>query len=350
MSVEIWFHIVAMGVYSMLILPIVLFVHHTTLTHQALHAVGLALVVLGIGVGIGRPFSYASAVHTLGGFAFALALIGVAFMGTMPAQRKRGFHVVVGRALLYVALPFELFTGVIVALELNERSGMRESVMAALAALVFAAIGAAYAVLSPRVKRSTGMPELLRAYSLLATENVGVIVVGLGALSYTLYIEQPAVPALIAHVASSFVVMFTGLGVFLSVRRRALDARLVHVAVAQGVPVAVLTFAVAIIVVAWPVRPSEYARTAAAVTAGALTLAAIARLARATACMALPLGVVATSAFVTQRGFESFFVMLTGPPWWPRACCWAYCCTCVLALRQRSRPQAHRRRRRDAVA
>ena len=335
MSTSTWLHIVAMSTALLLVLPFGMCMRQsTTGGHQAVYAVFTVLVTIGMGSGLVTPFRLATAVHSLAGFGVYLGLLAVYMAGSAaslvqakdpnaPPPPRAGdaesarVHVWAARALLFAALPFQVLTGVVAALELADerRSGPAEAAAATIAAAALLAVGVGYTIMSAYVARTTSRLVLARSYRVLAAENAAVFVLGVGGALATVYFDVASLPhgrAAIARLVAAVAVAAAGAIGYMLVHRRAAAGLLVPRALVLGAPAIVaaattLGFAV----FAAPRRLEalgSYLGIGAALAVAAATATLCARLARALSIMPVPLGVLAACVFAAQRGCERLYV------------------------------------------
>jgi len=318
-STGTWLHIVAMGVYAVLVLPIAMLARHRTGLHGAFHAIGLLIVTLGLAAGLAPgspPYSTETAAHTLGGFALFLALVAASIaggIGTVAARDDKhacgslaGAHAQTARALVYIGVPMQMLTGLVALLHLGDErlSGARGALAATIATASLLAAATAYTHMGERVTPSANMPELLRAYSLFAAENTIVLLGGLALVAYALYLDTPAGAMPLALAGAGAVLL--GAGTLLTMRASALAARIVPRATVRGIP-AIFAAIVAAAAMLPPRNASTYTSAATGTALAAVLLAAILRYVRAVAYMYLPLTGAAVATFLAQRGIEHMY-------------------------------------------
>jgi hypothetical protein len=317
MSTGVWLHIASMGVVSMLVLPISTAISSSTNLHQAFHTAALALVAVGIGCGLATPYSYETAIHSIGGFALFLIWLGAALLGRFSFKRA---HVMCSHLVVLVLFPLQLLTGLVAALHLadEQRSGAAGSVVALLETIAFFALAVGYARMTAYVGAHVTTPEMMRAYTALMLENGLLFLGSVGAGLYSIYFRSNDTIRLVTHVSTATAFAIISFAATMAVAHAATRAEQVPTAVVRGLPTAIVAMLATVVIVGWPERQSAYLRIGMFVLVLALVSAAVARLLRAMRCMAVPLAVAAAVTFACQRGIESMHneAMVMSELWW----------------------------------
>ncbi len=316
----VWMHAGLALLYMLFVLPLTTLIAHPPEIHTVFHGIGGVIISICVGFGIvAASRDGVSPTHGLAGILAYTGMLTVVLLGNSSSISSRivksrtlgTLHTLGARLFMGVAMPFQLLTGIIALLRLDDPilSGDTYTMRACVTTVAILGVGAGYAYMGRSVRPSTPMPQLFRAHTAFALEAIAITMLGISSVMYTAFFGTFAVPTYARNIGGA-VTMCIGSGALTYIQRAARKAQHIPPLIYRGVHVLLALIVALLVSVTFVVRQTEYMTSAVALMGFIIVIIAVLRCTRALPAIPLFCGMLASVGFASQLGFERYFTAM----------------------------------------